>query len=185
MANKLAAIKNSVAYDETVIVPPETCEETFEATFFSDDSQELLLKAQENAELAKEAALGAISRAYEQGKADKEIDTGTVAKDIYKAIQGIAESTNDSGEIDNEDFHMLVFEQSEEFRQFIDALIEDKAREQIKKAREEAQSAMEAAATTIRQAEDEISKAKEEVASANCDCCFIASIASISLLTLS
>ena len=61
-------------------------EETHEAASMTTDPQQLLLQAQKNAEEAKEAALGAIGRFYEQSQVSEK-KAEKMVKELDEAIQ--------------------------------------------------------------------------------------------------
>jgi signal transduction histidine kinase len=84
------SMKTWKSYSDTVdsksSLPNKAGEETHEAASITTDPQQLLLQAQKNAEEAKEAALGAISRFYEQSQVSEK-KAEKMVKELDDAIQ--------------------------------------------------------------------------------------------------
>ena len=75
--------------------------ETLEAASFLNDSQQLLLRAQKNAEEAKKAALGAISRFYQESQMSEK-KAEKMVRELDEAIQTAMDAAKKSHGKDKE-----------------------------------------------------------------------------------
>jgi signal transduction histidine kinase len=98
--------KSGINYSEKSDIPDalkaKTGEGTLEAASFTSDSQELLMRAQRNALEAKEAALGAMNRFYQEGKVSEK-KAGKMLSELDEAIQLALNATKKSHGIDDKE----------------------------------------------------------------------------------
>ena len=97
---------SGINYSEKVDIPDtlnaKTGEETQKAASLNSDPQELLLRAQQNAVEAKEAALGAISRFYQESKASEK-KAGKMLGELEESLQLAVNATKKShGKVEKE-----------------------------------------------------------------------------------
>lgn len=97
---------SGINYGEKPDIPDtlnaKTGEETLKAASLNSDPQELLLRAQQNALEAKEAALGAINRFYQESKASEE-KAGKMLGELEESLQLALNATKKShGKVKNE-----------------------------------------------------------------------------------
>ncbi len=96
MATDVTVTKTWNSYSDTVgnksLLNDKAGDETHEAASIMKDSQQLLLQAQKNAEEAKEAALGAISRFYEQSQVSEK-KAEKMVRELDEAIQHAISAT--------------------------------------------------------------------------------------------
>ncbi|OGN94632.1 MAG: hypothetical protein A2Y89_05335 [Chloroflexi bacterium RBG_13_51_18] len=86
--------------ETTAALKTKTGEETQKAASLDSDSKELLLRAQQNALEAKEAALGAINRFYEESKAS-ETKAGKMLNELEGALQLALNASKNSSQASN------------------------------------------------------------------------------------
>jgi signal transduction histidine kinase len=98
--------KSGINYSEKSDIPDvlkaKTGDGTLEAASFTSDSQELLMRAQRNALEAKEAALGAMNRFYQEGKVSEK-KAGKMLSELDEAIQLALNATKKSHGIDDKE----------------------------------------------------------------------------------
>jgi signal transduction histidine kinase len=106
MAIDSTANKSWNNYSDGVATPgaprDKTGPETLETASYLHDTQQLLLRAQQNAVDAKEAAMGAISRFYQESQASEK-KAEKMVKDLDEAIQTALDATRKSRGKDKKD----------------------------------------------------------------------------------
>jgi signal transduction histidine kinase len=94
--------EGGINYSEKVGIPDtlnaKTGEETLKAASLNSDTQELLLRAQQNALEAKEAALGAINRFYQESK-ESEKKAGKMLVELEESLQLAISAAKESNSI--------------------------------------------------------------------------------------
>ena len=99
MATDITTAKSWNSYSDTIenksSINNKAGQDTHEAASLDIDSQQMLLKAQRNAEEAKEAALGAISRFYEQSQVSEK-RAEKMVRELDDAIQHAITATQKS-----------------------------------------------------------------------------------------